>query len=68
MPPAKTGSDNTSKNEVIKTDQIKRGIRNNVIPLGRILKMVTIILIDPKIDEAPAKCMLRIAKSTDGPA
>jgi hypothetical protein len=31
-------------------------------------KIVTIILIEPIIDEAPAKCILRIAKSTDGPA
>jgi hypothetical protein len=30
--------------------------------------IVTIMFIDPKIEEAPAKCMLRIARSTDGPA
>jgi hypothetical protein len=30
--------------------------------------MVTIILIEPRIEEAPAKCILKIAKSTDGPA
>jgi len=30
--------------------------------------MVTIILIEPKIEEAPAKCILRMAKSTEGPA
>jgi hypothetical protein len=68
MPPASTGRDNTNKNDVIRTDQINNGIRNNVIPFGRILKIVTIILIEPKIDEAPAKCMLKIAKSTEGPA
>jgi hypothetical protein len=38
------------------------------MPLGRILIMVTIILIEPKIEEAPARCMLKIARSTDGPA
>jgi len=38
------------------------------MPFGRMLKIVTIILIDPKIEEAPAKCILRIAKSTEGPA
>ena len=32
-----------------------------------ILKIVVIKLIAPKIDEAPAKCKLKIAKSTDGP-
>jgi len=38
------------------------------MPFGLILKIVTIILIEPKIEEAPAKCILRIARSTDGPA
>jgi len=68
MPPAKTGKDNTNKKEVISTDQINRGILKSVMPLGLILKIVTIILIEPKIEEAPAKCILKIAKSTDGPA
>jgi hypothetical protein len=31
------------------------------------LKIVTIKLIAPKIEEAPAKCKLKIAKSTEGP-
>jgi hypothetical protein len=31
------------------------------------LIMVTIKLIAPAIEEAPAKCKLKIAKSTDGP-
>jgi len=68
IPPARTGSDNTNKNEVIRTDQMNKGMRNKVMPFGLILKIVTIILIEPRIEEAPAKCMLRIAKSTDGPA
>ena len=68
IPPAKTGSDNTSKKEVIRTDQIKSGMRNNVICAGRMLKIVTIMLIEPKIEEAPAKCMDKIARSTEGPA
>jgi hypothetical protein len=29
--------------------------------------MVTIKLIEPKIDAAPDKCKLKIAKSTEGP-
>ena len=68
IPPARTGNDNTSKNEVIRTDQMNKGMRNRVIPFGLMLKIVTIILIEPKIEEAPAKCMLKIAKSTEGPA
>jgi hypothetical protein len=68
IPPANTGSDNTNKNEVISTDQINKGMRNKVIPVGLMLKIVTIILIEPKIEEAPAMCILKIAKSTEGPA
>jgi hypothetical protein len=36
-------------------------------PGALILKIVTIKLIAPKIDAAPDKCKLKIAKSTDGP-
>jgi len=67
MPAAKAGRATTSKIEVIKTDQTNRGIRKAVIAAGRIFTMVTIILMAPKIEEAPAKCMLKIAKSTEGP-
>ena len=66
--PARTGKERTKRTEVIKTDQRKSGMRNKVIPFGRIFRIVTIILIDPIIDDAPARCMLKIAKSTDGPA
>jgi len=68
IPPAKTGRESTNKNDVIRTDQINSGILNIVIPFGRMLRIVTIILIEPKIEEAPAKCILKIAKSTEGPA
>ena len=54
--------------EVIKTDQTNKGIRNAVIPAGRMFTIVTIILMAPKIEDAPARCMLKIAKSTEGPA
>jgi len=37
------------------------------IPGQRILIIVTIKFIAPKIDDAPAKCKLKIAKSTEGP-
>jgi hypothetical protein len=68
IPPASTGKDRTRRTEVIRTDQMNKGIRNAVIPTGRILTIVTIMLIEPKIEEAPAKCILRIARSTEGPA
>ena len=68
IPAANAGKATTSNTEVIKTDQTNSGIRNIPIPFGRMLIIVTIILIAPKIEDAPAKCMLKIAKSTDGPA
>jgi hypothetical protein len=67
MPPAKTGNDKRSKNEVTRTDHINKGILNKVKPSGRIFKIVTIILIAPNIEDAPARCILKIAKSTEGP-
>jgi len=38
-----------------------------VIPGVRIFKIVVIKLIAPKIEEAPAMCKLKIAKSTEPP-
>jgi hypothetical protein len=68
IPAAKAGKATTSKTEVIKTDHTNKGMRNKVIPAGRILIIVTIMLIAPKIEDAPAKCILKMAKSTEGPA
>jgi hypothetical protein len=42
-------------------------MRSNVIPFDRILIAVVIKFTDPKIDEIPAKCNEKIAKSTDAP-
>jgi hypothetical protein len=65
--PAKTGRDNNSKNAVINTDQTIKGKRCIDIPGALILKIVVIKLIAPKIEEAPERCKLKIAKSTAGP-
>jgi hypothetical protein len=62
--PAKTGKDNNNKNAVIKTDHANRGNWCIPIPGARILKIVVIKLIAPRIEEIPAKCKLKIAKST----
>jgi hypothetical protein len=67
MPPANTGNDSKSKNAVIKTDQTNKGNLCIVIPRARILKIVEIKLIAPDIDAIPAKCKLKIARSTAGP-
>ena len=65
--PASTGKDNKSKNAVNNTDQANKGMRNKVIPGRRMLKIVVIKLIEPNREETPAKCKLKIAKSTEGP-
>jgi hypothetical protein len=65
--PAKTGRDSNSKKAVIRTDHTNKGIVCNVIPCARILIIVTMKLIAPIIEDAPARCRLKIPKSTAGP-
>ena len=65
-PPARTGNESSSKKAVIKTDQTNKGTRLHTNPRALILKIVTIKLIAPLMDEIPAKCKLKIAKSTAG--
>jgi hypothetical protein len=52
---------------VISTDQANSGILCRVMPGARMLKMVVMKLIAPRIDEAPATCSDRMAKSMAGP-
>jgi len=66
--PAKTGNDNNKRNAVTREAQPNKGRRLNVKPGARILKSVVIKLIAPAIEAAPAKCKLKIAKSTAAPA
>jgi len=65
--PANTGKENNNKNAVINIAQTNRGILCINIPGHLIFKTVTIKLIAPKIEATPAKCKLKIAKSTEGP-
>ena len=67
MAPAETGKDNNNKKAVIRIDQTNNGSLCIVIPAALILKIVVIKLIAPKIEEAPAMCKLKIAKSTEPP-
>jgi len=53
---------------VINTDQTKRGTLAHDSSFVFIFKIVTIKLIEPKIEEIPAICKLRIPKSTAGPS
>jgi hypothetical protein len=66
--PAKTGKDNNSSIAVIKTVQGYKGINFHFQPPGRVLLIVVIKLMAPNNEDTPAKCKLKIAKSTDGPA
>jgi len=61
---ASTGKEKASKKEVIRTDQINKGVLDQLIPKGFIFIIVTIKLIEPKIEETPAICKLKIPKST----
>lgn len=65
--PARTGSVSTRRIVVIITAQTNRGIRSSRMPFERILIIVVIKLIDPRIEEAPAKWREKMARSTDGP-
>jgi hypothetical protein len=65
--PARTGSDKSKSTAVIRTDHTNSGSLCIVIPGGLILIIVVIKLTAPKIEDAPAKCKLKIARSTDGP-
>ena len=53
--PASTGSDNKSRNAVTRTDHTNKGNLCIVIPGPRMLKIVVIKLIEPKMDETPDK-------------
>jgi hypothetical protein len=48
-------------------DQTNSGILCSVMPGARMLKMVVMKLIAPRIDEAPARWSEKIAMSTGGP-
>jgi len=65
--PANTGKDNNNSIAVTNTDQTNNGSLCIVKPRARMFMIVTIKFIAPRIDDAPAKCKLKMAKSTAGP-
>jgi hypothetical protein len=65
IPAAKTGNDINNRKAVISTAHVNKGIKFIFIPGTLILKIVTIKLIAPSIEDTPAKCELKIAKSTE---
>lgn len=66
--PARTGNDKSNSTTVISTAHTNRGMRSNRSPDHRMLITVVIKLIAPRIEEAPARCREKIARSTEGPA
>ena len=67
IPPANTGNESNNKKEVTNTDHTNKGNLCIKVPGFLMFKMVTIKLIEPKIEEVPDKCKLKIAKSTEPP-
>jgi hypothetical protein len=65
--PANTGNDKSKRNTVISTAHTKSGNLCINNPGALILKIVTMKLIDPKIELVPERWKLKIAKSTEGP-
>ncbi len=56
-----------SRKAVTRIDQTKSGILCSVMPGARMLKIVVMKLIAPRIDEAPARWSEKIAMSTAAP-
>jgi hypothetical protein len=67
IPPARTGNEIKSNTAVIRTAHTNRGNLCKVIPGALIFKIVVIKFDAPKIELIPAKCKLKIAKSTEPP-
>jgi hypothetical protein len=67
IPPAKTGKDNNNKTAVTTTPQPNKANLCNFTPGVLIFNIVVIKFIAPSKLLIPAKCKLKIAKSTLGP-
>lgn len=66
--PARTGRESNKRIAVIFTAQTNKGTRSRRKPFDRMLITVVMKLIAPRIEEIPAKCREKIARSTEGPA
>jgi len=67
MAPARTGRARSRRIAVRRTDQTNKGIWSHIIPGDRMLMMVVMKLIAPKIEDAPARWRLKIERSTEAP-
>jgi hypothetical protein len=67
MAPASTGRESNNRTAVIRTDQTNSGMESKDIEEERMFIMVVIKLIAPRMEETPARCKLKIARSTENP-
>jgi hypothetical protein len=65
--PANTGNANNNNIAVIKIAHTNKGNLCKDIPLVLIFNVVLIKLMAPNKEDTPAKCKLKIAKSTEPP-
>lgn len=68
MPAAKTGSESRRRTAVIRTAHTNKGVWYWEMAGGFMLIIVVIKLMAPRIEETPARCKEKIAKSTEAPA
>lgn len=68
IPAAKTGSERSRSTAVISTDQTNRGVWYCDRAGGFMLIAVVMKLIAPRIEEIPARCREKMARSTEAPA
>jgi hypothetical protein len=66
--PARTGKDRSSSRAVIAIDHTNSGIRSGFMFLCFILIVVVIKFTALRMEDTPAKCKEKIARSTDAPA
>ena len=65
--PASTGMVAISRKAVISQPQANSGSFIMVMPGARMLKMVTMMLMEPMTEEIPSRWMAKMAKSTPMP-
>lgn len=68
IPAASTGRDSRSSTAVIRTDHTNSGVWYCERAGGFMLIAVVMKLIAPRMDEIPARCREKIARSTEAPA
>jgi hypothetical protein len=68
MAPTSTGRDKSVSKAVMATAHTNRGIRSGFMLVGFMLMVVEMKFTAPRIEDTPARCSEKIARSTDAPA